>query len=158
MPVTTGQKAPDFTVYTTDAQEWTLSEHLDRPLVVLFFPGAFSGVCTDELSFVSNNLDDYRALGARVIGISTDSVPVLAEFARARHILFPLASDHNAEAAAAYGAKYDGDFTHMNLDRIAKRSAFVIDTDRSIVYAEILDNAERQPDFDAVQDALRTLG
>lgn len=156
MSVTVGQPAPDFTLYTSDREPWTLSEQR-RPVVLLFFPGAFTSVCTDELSTVSNDLHAYEDLGAAVVGISTDSPFALAEFRRVHGFGFPLLSDHDAEVAAAYGAKYDGDFTDMKLSRIAKRAAFVVDAEGVVRYAEVLDNAGRLPDLEAVRRTLREI-
>jgi len=151
-PPAVGDPAPDFMLYTDDQSPWRLSDHRDQPVVLLFFPGAFTSVCTTELNSVSNDLDAYG--DAHVVGISTDSPFVLSEFRSAEQLEFPLLSDHEATVCGQYGAKYDHDFTEMELDRIAKRAAFVVDHQGVIQYAEVLDNAGRQPDFDAVKDAL----
>jgi peroxiredoxin len=156
MPVTVGQEAPDFTLYSHAMEPFTLSEHRGAPVVLLFFPGAFTSVCTTELNTVNNDLGSYGE-DTTVAGVSTDSPFVLDEFRKAHDFAFPLLSDHDAEACAAYGAKYDGDFTAMGLSRIAKRAAFVIDADGVVRYAEVLDNAGEQPDFDAIQDTLTGL-
>ncbi len=155
-PLTEGGTAPDFTLFSDEQQPWKLSEHLDRPVVLLFFPGAFTSVCTTELNTVNNDYDSFD--GVHVAGISTDSPFVLSEFRSVHGFEFPLLSDHDAEVSAMYGAKYAQDFTSMNLDRIAKRAAFVIDRKKVVQYAEVLDNAGRQPDFDAVEATLDQLG
>jgi peroxiredoxin len=85
-----------------------------------------------------------------VVGISTDSPFVLEEFRSVHDLSFSLLSDHDAEVSAQYGAKYDGNFTPMNLDRISKRAAFVVDKNGTIQYREVLDNAGTQPDLDRV--------
>lgn len=120
-------------------------------MLLLFYPGAFTSVCTTELNEVNNELDVYEAADVRVVGISTDSPFVLAEFRTVNAFDFPLLSDHNAHVAAQYGAKYEHDFTNMRLDRVAKRAAFVVDADGVVQYAEVLDNAGEQPDFDAIK-------
>lgn len=154
-PPEKGDKAPDFTLFTTDEAPWRLSEHLDRPVVLLFFPGAFTSVCTSELSTVST---DYEAFGdAHVVGISTDSPFVLAEFQSVHGFDFPLLSDHDAEVSALYGAKYDQNFTDMNLDRIAKRSAFVVDREGVVQYSEVLENAGKHPDYEKIDQTLEQL-
>ena len=150
-----GDSAPGFTLYTDEPQPWKLSDHLDRPVVLLFFPGAFTSVCTTELNTVNNDLDAFES--AHVVGISTDSPAVLSEFRSAQQLAFPLLSDHDANVCASYGAKYDQNFTDMELDRVAKRSAFVIDQTGTIQYAEVLDNAGKQPDFDAIKRAVQEL-
>jgi peroxiredoxin len=150
--VAVGDAAPDFELFTDEMEPWRLSGQKGHPVVLLFFPGAFTSVCTDELNTVSNDLDAYGE--ATVVGISTDSPFVLHEFRKVEGLSFPLLSDHNAEVAQLYGAKYDGNFTPMKLDRIAKRSAFVIDEGGTVQYAEVLENAGHQPDFDAIQATL----
>lgn len=144
--------APDFSLFSARQQSWKLSERLDRPVVLFFFPGAFTRVCTTELNTVNNDLDSYA--GTHVVAISTDSPFVLSEFRSAHGFDFPLLSDHDAEVSALYGAKYDRDFTEMNLDRISKRASFVINESGVIQYAEVQDNAGRQPDFEAIKQTL----
>lgn len=153
--LTEGDTAPDFTLFSDNQQSWQLSDHRDQPVVLLFFPGAFTSVCTTELNTVNEDLDSYE--GAHVVGISTDSPFVLSEFRSTHQFDFPLLSDHDAEVSALYGAKYAQNFTAMELDRVAKRSAFVVDRDGVIRYAELLDNAGYQPDFDAIKQTLRQL-
>ncbi|MFN3597266.1 MAG: redoxin domain-containing protein [Rubricoccaceae bacterium] len=151
MAIQTGQPAPDFTLYDDAMQPFTLSEAVkSSKVVLLFFPGAFTSVCTTELNTVANDYGRYEDLGADVVGLSTDSPFALAEFKKVNGFPFRLLSDHDAEVAAAYGAKYDRDFTPMKLDRIAKRAAFVVDQSGQVVYAEVLDNAGQQPNFDAI--------
>ncbi len=154
MALSTGDAAPDFTLYTHDTKPWTLSEHRDGPVVLLFFPGAFTSVCTTELNDVNNDFAPYESAGATVVGISTDSPFALAEFRKANGFSFPLLSDHDGAVSASYGAKYDHDFTPMKFDRISKRAAFVVGADGTIASAEVLDNAGMMPDFDAVRAAL----
>ncbi|MEM1042087.1 MAG: redoxin domain-containing protein [Bacteroidota bacterium] len=155
MAIQTGQHAPDFTLYTDKNEAYTLSEDNDgKSTVLLFFPGAFTSVCTEEMCTVNDDLARYRDLDAHVLGISTDSPFVLAEFKKHNSLDFPLLSDHNAQVSDQYGAKYDHDFTDMNLDRIAKRSAFVIDPDGVVRYAEITEHAGKQPNFGAIRQAL----
>lgn len=155
MALSAGDRAPDFTLYDDAKEAFSLSDaRQSGPVVLLFFPGAFTSVCTSELNAVANDYERYRSLDAQVVGISTDSPFVLAEFKKANGFPFRLLSDHEGDVAASYGAKYDGDFTPMKLDRIAKRSAFVVAGDGTLRYAEVLDNAGEQPDFDAVLAAL----
>lgn len=152
--VAEGDPAPDFQLYTHDNEPWRLSDHQGQPVVLLFFPGAFTSVCTAELDGVDSNLDTFA--DAEVVGISTDSPFVLSEFRSTHDWEFPLLSDHDAEVSAQYGAKYES-FTPMNLDRISKRSAFVIDPQGTVQYAEVLDDAGQMPDFDAIQRTVNQL-
>lgn len=153
MPLSVGDSAPDFTLFDSDHDEFHLAE-ADKPVVLLFFPGAFTSVCTTELNEVGNDYGQYTDLGAQVVGISTDSPFALAEFKQVHGFPFRLLSDHDGDVSAAYGAKYDHDFTPMNLDRISRRAAFVVGADGTIQYAEVLDSAGDMPDFDAVLGAL----
>lgn len=150
-----GEEAPDFELYTDQSERWTLSDHRGRPVVLLFFPGAFTSVCTNELNTVNNHLSEYG--NAEVVGISTDSPFVLEEFRSVNELDYPLLSDHDAEVSEAYGAKYDDNFTPMNLDRISRRAAFVIDDEGVVRYREVLDDAGEQPDFDEVKSVLEDI-
>lgn len=153
MPLETGQRAPDFTLYTSERKSWSLGEQ-DQPVVLLFFPGAFTSVCTAEMCSVNDDLSRYHELGARVVGISTDSTDALRVFKEQQALDFPLLSDHDAEVAAAYDAKVDRSQHPMGLGRLAKRAAFVVDADGVIQYAEVLDTPLKNPDFDAIKSTL----
>lgn len=153
--LTVGDAAPDFELYTDENDPWRLSDHRGSPILLLFFPGAFTSVCTTELNTVNTDLDRFG--DAEVVGISTDSPFVLNEFRSVHDLSFSLLSDHDAEVSALYGTKYANDFTPMGLDRIAKRSAFVIDEEGVIRYKEVLDNAGNLPDLDAISEVLSTI-
>ena len=153
MSIQPGQQAPDFTLYSDEMEPFRLSDQQGEQIVLLFFPGAFTRGCTDELCAVSDRLSEFG--GAHVVGISTDAPPVLAEFRRANGLKMPLLSDHDADVSAAYGAKYEeGNFTEAGFSRIAKRAAFVISESGSVRYAEVLEDAGQQPNFEAIQQAL----
>lgn len=157
MALQIGDSAPDFSLYDSDTQPFELSAALsDGPVVLLFFPGAFTSVCTTELNTVGNDIASYG--DAQIVGISTDSPFALAEFKKAHHLPFRLVSDHNGDVSSAYGAKYDNDFTPMKLDRISKRAAFVIGRDGNVKYAQVLENAGEMPDLDAVAQTVSDLG
>ncbi|PIQ63215.1 MAG: anti-oxidant AhpCTSA family protein [Bacteroidetes bacterium CG12_big_fil_rev_8_21_14_0_65_60_17] len=149
-----GDKAPDFLLYSDKTEPFQLSLQ-EKPVVLLFFPGAFTSVCTTELNTVSNELEAYGS--AIVRGISTDSPFALKAFSDANGFRFDLLSDHDADVAAAYGCKYDRDFTSMKLDRISKRAAFVIDRDGTVAHVEVLENAGGMPDLDAVKEVVKAL-
>lgn len=150
--------APDFELFTHDIEPFVLSEHRGHPVLLLFFPGAFTSVCTNEMNIVNNDLASFGAEdGVAVVGISTDSPFVLDEYRKVNDLQFNLLSDHDAKVAAAYGAKYDHNFTPMELDRIAKRAAFVVDAEGILQYAEVLNNAGKQPDFEAIKATIDDL-
>ncbi len=157
MSVEIGQKAPDFTLFDDQRTPVSLSDFRGKKnVLLLFFPGAFSSGCTTELNMVNNDLEAYGD-DTQVIGISTDSPFALAEFKKVHGFRFPLLSDHDAAVSAMYGAKYNHDFTPMKLDRVAKRSAFVIDKDGVVRYAEVHDNPAEMPDFDKIKSVLAEL-
>ncbi len=158
MSVQVGQPAPDFTLYSDEMKPIRLSDFRGKKhVLLLFFPGAFTSVCTSELNQVNNELEEYENLDTQVLAISTDSPFALAEFKKVHQFRFPLLSDHDAEVSALYGAKYNRDFTHMKLDRIAKRAAFVIDKEGIVRYAEVLENAGELPHFEAIKQTLKDI-
>ena len=149
-----GQEAPDFNLYDDEKKPFTLSDARGKHnVLLLFYPGAFTGVCTTELNTVTNDISEYGE-DTLIVGISTDSPFVLSEFKKVHSFGFPLLSDHNAEVSASYGSKYENDFTDMKLDRISKRSAFIVNKDGLIEYVEVLDNAGNLPDLESIKSLL----
>lgn len=155
MKIEPGQLAPDFNLYDTTRNKVTLSGLRGQPVLLLFFPQAFTGVCTAELCSVRDNIAAYNHVQAKVFGISVDSVFSLAKFSEAQHYNFPLLSDFNKEVSEAYGVLYDTWILEMK--GVSKRSAFVIDKEGYVRYAEVLDNAKEVPDFAAIQAVLTGL-
>ncbi len=147
--------APDFALYDTEKNLVKLSDQKGKNVVVLFFPLAFTGVCTKELCATRDSIGDYESLDAQVLAISVDSPFALAKFKEEQNLNFPLLSDFNKEAARAYGALYD-EFV-LGLKGVAKRSAFVVDKEGVIRYAEVLEDAGQLPDFVTVKEALAKL-
>ena len=155
MPAALGQPAPAFTLYNTDKQPVNLSDFRGRPVVLLFFPLAFTSVCTAELCGVRDDLARYQALGAEVLGISVDSLFTLGKFKAEQNLNFPLLSDFNKTASEAYGALY-GDFV-LGMKGVSKRSAFVVDGAGVLRHAQVLDDAGQLPDLEAVKATLAQL-
>jgi peroxiredoxin len=155
MSLQIGDTAPLFTLKSSDKADVSLSDYSGKNVVVLFFPLAFTGVCTTELCSIRDNKSDYENLNAEVLAISVDSLFTLAKFKEIEGYNFPLLSDWNKETAAAYGALYD-EFV-LDMKGVAKRSAFVVDKDGKIRYAEVLENAGELPNFAAINETLRTL-
>ncbi len=161
MAATLGQAAPDFTLKSRKNGETItvkLSDFKGKNVVLLFFPLAFTGVCTKELCSVSDGLELYNTMNAEVLGISVDSPFTLEVFAEKNNIQFPLLSDFNKDTAKAYGAFYDV-FVPGGLDMngVAKRSAFVIDKQGILRYAEVLESAGDLPNFEAISTTLKSL-
>lgn len=151
MALQIGDEAPDFTLFSSDLKEVKLSDFAGKKVIIHFFPMAFTGVCTTQLCTLRDNFSFYEGLNAQVLGISVDSPFTLAKFKEENNYQFPLLSDFNKEVSKAYGAQYE-EFV-FNLKGVAKRSAFVLDADHKIIYAEVLESAGDLPDFAAI-DAL----
>ena len=155
MSLQIGQKAPEFTLHNTEKNKVSLSDFKSKNVVLLFFPLAFTGVCTNEMCSMRDNMAAYNNLNAEVIGISVDSLFVLDRFKKEHNLDFALLSDFNKEVAKDYGCLYDTFVFDMH--GVAKRSAFVIDKEGNIQYAEILESAGDLPDFTAIQECLKNL-
>lgn len=154
MSIRVGDPAPEFTLKDTDGNEVSLSGYRGKPVVVLFFPLAFTGVCTKELCAVRDSMGVYSRLNADVLAISVDSFFTLNQFRKQQDLNFPLLSDFNKEASTAYGAIYEDFFGYKG---VSKRSAFVVDAEGVIRYAEVLEKAGDLPDFDSIQRTLQGL-
>jgi len=156
MKVTKGATAPDFTLVRKVGQDpVSLSDYRGvKPVVVLFFPLAFSGVCTAELCRVVEDRSVWNKLGAEVLGISVDSPFVNQRFASETGAEFPLLSDFNREVSGAYGVLND-DFFGMK--GVANRSAFVVDVDGTVVYAWTSEDSDVMPPFDEIREAVSEL-
>ena len=150
-----GQPAPDFSIYDSDKKKVSLSELKGKNVLLLFFPQAFTGTCTKELCSTRDNIALYNQANAQVLGISVDSVFTLAKYKEDQHLNFPLLSDFNKEVSAAYGALYDSFVFDMR--GVSKRSAFVLDKEGIVRYAEVLETASDLPDFNAIQQTLASL-
>jgi peroxiredoxin len=152
MALQIGDIAPDFKLYSTEKQEVSLSSYKGKKVVVLFFPMAFTGVCTTELCSLRDDIASYQNLKAEILAISVDSPFTLGKFKEDQKLPFPLLSDFNKEVSAAYGSQYE-EFV-LGLKGVAKRSAFVIDEEGKIAYAEVLESAGDIPNFENVKAAL----
>ena len=155
MSLAIGQQAPDLILHDTAKKTVTLFEQKGSNVLLLFFPLAFTGVCTKELCSVKDKIAAYDNVNAKVFGISVDSPQTLARFKEEQHLNFPLLSDFNKEASAAYGCLYDAFIGWMK--GVSKRSAFVIDRQGIIQYAEVLENAGELPDFEKINAVLSLL-
>ncbi len=156
MPLTVGTKAPSFTLKSkkgADLVDVTLPVP-GKPTVILFFPLAFTGVCTSEFCSISQGLTDYATLGAEVIGISIDSPFAQEAWAQKEKIEVTLVSDLNKEATNAYDVLFKG---LAGIGDSSARAAFVVDGNGVIQYAEQTPTPKDLPDFDAVKAALAVL-
>jgi peroxiredoxin len=155
MELKTGDKAPDFALYDTEKQKRSLEEFRGKTVVLLFFPLAFSSVCTKELCSIRDNIAFYNNTNAIVLGISVDSLYTLAKFREEQHLTFPLLSDFNKEVSSTYGSLYS-QFAY-DMKGVSKRSAFIVDGEGIIRYRQVLENPQEVPDFEAIQTVLTAL-
>jgi peroxiredoxin len=163
MALTVGTTAPDFTL-TSITDEGPVLVSLkkllaDGPVVLLFFPMAFTGGCTQEFCELSEGLAEYEKLNAQVLGISGDNPFAQAEWAQKEGIKVQLISDYEHDIAKAYGVAYETFLPEKNLNMggVAKRSAFVIDRGGVIQYAEAQEDPHNMPNFDLIKEKLGQL-
>lgn len=158
MPISVGSKAPDFCLKSKQASgvvDVRLSDYLGKSnVVLLFFPLAFTGVCTKEMCDVSAGLNAYKALNAEVIGISVDSPFAQEAWAQKENITITLASDLNKTTAKAYGVLLDD---LLGFGSTAARAAFVIDKQGIVQYSEQTPTPKDLPNFEAIKATLERL-
>lgn len=147
-------KAPDFILKNSEGKDISLNDFKKRPIVLFFFPLAFSDVCTNEMCSIRDNMKLYNAFDAKVIGISVDSFFALKAFKKAENINFTLLSDFNKKVSALYNVLYND---YFGMKGVAKRSSFVIDREGFIQYKEVLEDSSNLPDFRSIQQLLGSL-
>ncbi len=152
--VETGSQAPDFTLMNQDRQPVTLSADRGKPVVLAFFPAAFSSVCTKELCTFRDSIAKLNAAKAQVYGISVDTFFTLKAFQEAQHLNFSLLSDFNKEVIRQYGV-FNEDM--IGLKGIAKRAVFVIDPAGVVRHKEVLDDARNEPNYDKALAAVASM-
>src|SRR6266446_2532882 len=157
MPLSVGTKAPDFTLSTKTAEgpkHIKLSDNFGKKnTLLLFFPMAFTGTCTEEMCGTTKELPNYTGMNTEVYGISGDNPFAQAAWAEKEKITVPLLSDYDHQVARAYGCAYDSFLPAKNLPMggVPKRSAFVVDNAGIVRYAEIKESAGDLPNFEAVK-------
>ena len=159
MPLSTGSKAPDFTLKSKTAdglKDVSLSANFgQKNTVLLFFPLAFTGVCTQEMCDISGGLGAYADLGADVIAISVDSPFAQEAWAKQNNITVTIASDLNKEVTKQYDVVFP---MLAGVGDTSARAAFVVDKAGVIQYSEQTPTPKDLPDFNAVKAALAKLG
>ncbi|MFC4406105.1 redoxin domain-containing protein [Haloarchaeobius iranensis] len=150
--VDVGDEAPDFTapIANGGVEEATLSDQA-TPVVLAFFPGAFTSVCTDELCTFRDRLGNFEDVGATVLGVSVDLPFALNEFRTQNDLSFGLVSDSDREIVDAYDVRMD--FADLGVPGVAKRAVFVVDDDGEVSYRWVSDDPGVEPDYDAVREA-----
>jgi peroxiredoxin len=163
MALAVGTKAPDFSLATKTAEgpkQIKLSDNFGKTnTLLLFFPMAFTGTCTTEMCGVSNGLREYSAMNATVYGVSGDNPFAQEAWAQKEKITVPLLSDYEHKIAKEYDVMYDSFLPQMNLGMggVPKRSAFIVDRNGVIQYAESNDDARELPNFDKIKAKLAEL-
>ncbi len=150
-----GDPAPDFELYNSEKKLVKLSDERGKPVLLLFFPLAFTSTCTKELCSVRDDISWYNAIHASVFGISVDSLHTLAKYKEEQKLNFTLLSDFNKNVSVAYDSLYET--FGYNMKGVSKRSAFVIDKDGIIQYVEVLEKAGEIPDFEKIKASLSRL-
>ena len=151
MSVDVGSPAPDFSLPDQDRQMVTLGSERGHPVVLVFFPAAFSSVCTTELCTFRDRAAALNHANARVLGISVDSFFALKAFRDQQQLNFPLLSDFNKTVIRDYGV-FNEDM--IGLKGLAKRAVFVLDKDGVVRHREILEDARNEPDYSKVFETL----
>lgn len=159
MSLKIGDKAPDFTLPSftpsSDVTNISLNNYKGKNVVILFFPMAFTGVCTSEICTMSENFNQYKSMNAEVLGISADGTFVQKAFAKDNNIMIPLLSDYNKEVIKQYDV-YLPEFAH-GMKGVARRSVYVIDKNGTIKYVEVTPTPGDQVNFDAIKKAVQSL-
>ncbi|MBC8281548.1 MAG: peroxiredoxin [Chloroflexi bacterium] len=150
MAAEVGQKAPDFELLNSDKQPTKLSDSKGKNVVLAFFPGAFTGVCTSEMCNFRDRADSFNSLNADIIGVSVDSIFAQKAFSDANNLQFPLLSDHQREVGKAYGVSL-ANFGGIEGYTASERAVFVIDKDGVIKFKWVGENPGVEPDYDEVQ-------
>jgi peroxiredoxin len=155
MSVEVGAKAPDFTLPNQDREPVTLSEQLTKgPVVLAFFPAAFSSVCQQEMCTFRDSIADLNTSSAGVLGVSVDTFFALKAWADAQRLNFPLLSDFNKDVIRQYDV-VNPDM--IGLKNISKRAVFVIDRSGVVRHREVLEDARNEPDYEKVKQAVARL-
>lgn len=153
MPVTVGQKAPEFTLANSLRKPVSLSDFSGKKVVLVFYPGAFTGVCEKEMCTFRDSLADFNSMNAQVIGISVDSPFSNKAFADKNGITFPLLSDYTRYVSSLYCGLVTNFAGLIGLSG-ANRSVFVIDESGKVTYTWISENPGVEPPYDEVKKAV----
>jgi len=153
-----GDTAPDIeaTYGTSDHEDFALEDVLgDGPVVLAFFPGAFTPPCTNEMVALQERLGEFDGAGATVLGLSADSPFCLGAFREEHGLEFDLVSDTGRGAIRDYGVEID--LPDLGLHGVANRAVFVLDDDGTVVYEWVADDPTNEPDYDEILDAVHSI-
>lgn len=153
MAVQVGQAAPSFSLVDTDRKARTLDEFKGSKTVLVFYPGAFTGVCTKEMCTFRDSMSRFNEVSAKVVGISVDAPFANKAFAAQHQLEFPLLSDYNRETVKAYGIALDN-FAGLPGYLACQRAVFALDKGGVVRYVEVTANPGVEPNYDALVAAL----
>ena len=156
MKLNIGDRAPAFNTFDSDKQPLNSESLKGQKILLLFIPAAFTSTCTKEFCAVRDDIARYNNLKVKVIGMSTDSVYALKKYKEDQQLNFILASDYNKDISAAFGSAYET--FNFGMKGTSKRSAFIIDENNIVQYAEVLDNSSEIPNFEAINAMLEKMG
>lgn len=156
MTAEVGQAAPDFNLYDTDRKQRNRQEFQGQNLVLAFFPGAFTGVCTTEACALRDRAADFGGLNAQVVGITVDPPFAQKKWADDNAVNYPLLSDFNREAVHAYDVALPN-LAGMEGYVAANRAVIVVDKEGIIRYRWVAPSPATEPDYDAVREAVAAL-
>ncbi len=154
MAITIGSKAPEFTLFDTENKSRSLSEFRGKNIVLAFYPGAFTGVCTKEFCTFRDAMSSFNTLNAQVVGISVDAPFANKAFAKQNNLQFPLLSDYTRAVSKQYGGVHE-DFAGLKGYSASKRAVFIIDASGIVKYVWISENPGVEPDYTAISQALK---
>ena len=154
MTVQIGSKAPEFTLFDADKKSRSLSEFRGKNVVLAFFPGAFTGVCTQEMCTFRDAMSNFNDMNAQVIGISVDAPFANKAFASQNNLQFPLLSDYSRDVSRQYGGLHE-DFAGMKGYSASKRAVFIVDAGGVVKYEWVSENPGVEPDYGAITKALK---
>ena len=153
MTVKVGERAPDFELFDQDRKLRRLSEFKGKKVVLAFFPGAFTSVCTKEMCTFRDGMAEFNKLDATVIGISVNDPFTLKAFAEQNNLNFVFLSDYTREVSRKYGGVHE-DFIGMKGYSVAKRAVFILDRDLVVRYAWVSDDPLKEPDYEEIKREL----
>ncbi|MDD8019172.1 MAG: peroxiredoxin [Bacteroidota bacterium] len=153
MPVSVGQKAPDFTLVDTVRKPHTLSEFAGKKVILAFYPGAFTAICEKELCSFRDSITQFNSLNAQVIGVSVDTPFSNKAFGEKNGITFPLLSDYSRYVSSQYCGLVNN-FAGLIGLTASNRAVFVIDGSGKVTYAWISENPGVEPPYDEIKKAI----
>ncbi len=157
MAITVGQSAPDFTLHETPQQQRSLSDYRGRNVVIAFFPGAFTGVCTTEMCALRDRIDQFSSMNAEVIGITVDPPFAQAAWKSANNVEYTFLSDYNREVVNAYDVALPG-LAGMQGYVAAKRAVTIVDAQGVVRYHWVSESPGVEPNYEEVRAAVAALG